>query len=60
VGLIGSVFCMAMSSGIANGVLPGSLLPSWLNLFWKQRGDCSSCQRVRVPPARDGKTCRGS
>lgn len=34
VGLIGSVFCMAMSGGIANGVLPGSLLPSWLSLFW--------------------------
>ena len=33
-GLIGSVFCMAMSGGIANGVLPGSLLPSWLSLFW--------------------------
>ena len=25
---------MAMSGGIANGVLPGSLLPSWLSLFW--------------------------
>ena len=34
VGLIGSVVCMAMSGGIANGVLPGSLLPSWLSLFW--------------------------
>lgn len=34
VGLIGSVFCMAMSGGIANGMLPGSLLPSWLSLFW--------------------------
>ena len=34
VGLIGSVFCMAMSGGVANGVLPGSLLPSWLSLFW--------------------------
>jgi hypothetical protein len=34
VGLIGSVFCMAMSGGIANRVLPGSLLPSWLSLFW--------------------------
>lgn len=34
VGLIGSVFCMAMSGGIANGMLPGSLLPSWLCLFW--------------------------
>jgi hypothetical protein len=34
VGLIGSVFCMAMSGGIANGALPGSLLPSWLSLFW--------------------------
>ena len=33
VGLIGSVFCMAMSGGVANGVLPGSLLPSWLSLF---------------------------
>jgi hypothetical protein len=34
VGLMGSVFCMAMSGGIANGALPGSLLPSWLSLFW--------------------------
>jgi hypothetical protein len=34
VGLIGSVLCMAMSGGIANGALPGSLLPSWLSLFW--------------------------
>jgi hypothetical protein len=34
VGLIGSVFCMAMSGGIANGMLPGSLVPSWLSLFW--------------------------
>jgi hypothetical protein len=34
VGLIGSVFCMAMSGGVANGVLPGALLPSWLSLFW--------------------------
>ena len=34
VGLIGSVVCMAMSGGITNGVLPGSLLPSWLSLFW--------------------------
>jgi len=34
VGLIGSVFCMATSGGIANGMLPGSLLPSWLSLIW--------------------------
>lgn len=34
VGLIGSVFCMAMSGGIANRALPNSLLPSWLSLFW--------------------------
>ncbi len=34
VGLIGSVFCMAMSGGLANGAMPGSLLPSWLSLFW--------------------------
>jgi hypothetical protein len=34
IGLIGSVFCMAMSGGIANGMMPGSLLPSWLSLFW--------------------------
>jgi len=34
VGLMGSVACMAMSGGVANGVLPGSLLPSWLCLFW--------------------------
>jgi hypothetical protein len=34
VGLMGSVFCMAMSGGLANGALPGSLLPSWLSLFW--------------------------
>jgi hypothetical protein len=34
VGLIGSVFCMASSGGLANGMLPGSLIPSWLCLFW--------------------------
>jgi len=34
VGLIGSVVCMAISGGISNGILPGSLLPSWLSLFW--------------------------
>jgi hypothetical protein len=34
VGLIGSVFCMASSGGIANGMLPGSLVPSWVCLFW--------------------------
>jgi hypothetical protein len=34
VGLMGSVACMATSGGIANGMLPGSLLPSWLSLFW--------------------------
>jgi len=34
VGLIGSVFCMALSGGLANAALPGSLLPSWLSLYW--------------------------
>lgn len=34
VGLIGSVCCMAMSGGIANAAMPGSLVPSWLSLFW--------------------------
>jgi hypothetical protein len=34
VGLIGSVFCMALSGGLANGMLPGSLVPSWLSLSW--------------------------
>ena len=34
VGLIGSVFCMAMSGGVTNGMMPGSLVPSWLSLFW--------------------------
>ena len=34
VGLIGSVVCMAMSGGITNGMMPGSLVPSWLSLFW--------------------------
>ena len=34
IGLLGSVGCIAMSGGMANGVLPGSLLPSWLCLFW--------------------------
>ena len=33
-GLIGSVFCMAMSGGLTNTALPGSLLPSWLCLMW--------------------------
>src|SRR5512136_1937526 len=33
-GLIGSVFCMALSGGLANGMLPGSLVPSWLSLSW--------------------------
>jgi hypothetical protein len=34
VGLIGSVFCMAVSGGVTNGMVPGSLVPSWLSLFW--------------------------
>ncbi len=34
VGLMGSVFCMAMSGGIVNGMMPGTLFPSWLCLFW--------------------------
>jgi hypothetical protein len=34
VGLIGSVVLMAMSGGIANRALPGSLLPSWLSMSW--------------------------
>ncbi len=34
VGLIGSVACMAMSGGVANGALPASPLTSWLSLFW--------------------------
>jgi len=34
VGLLGSVACMAMSGGLANSAMPGSLLPSWLCLFW--------------------------
>jgi hypothetical protein len=33
-GLIGSVLCMALSGGLANAVLSGSLLSSWLSLFW--------------------------
>ena len=33
-GLIGSVFCLAMSGGIANGLSPHSSIPSWLSLFW--------------------------
>ena len=34
VGLIGSVFCMALSGGLANSTLADSLVPSWLSLFW--------------------------
>jgi hypothetical protein len=34
VGLIGSVLCLAISGGIANGVSPHSSIPSWLSLFW--------------------------
>jgi hypothetical protein len=34
VGLIGSVFCMATSGGVTNGLMPGSMVPSWLCLFW--------------------------
>jgi hypothetical protein len=34
VGLVGSVGCMAFGGGIANGAFPGSMLPSWLSLFW--------------------------
>ncbi|MGC1411773.1 MAG: hypothetical protein WA864_22835 [Acetobacteraceae bacterium] len=34
VGLIGSVFCMALSGGLANRTLADSLVPSWLSLFW--------------------------
>ncbi len=34
IGMMGSVGCMAASGGIANGMLPGSLIPSWLSLFW--------------------------
>lgn len=34
VGLVGSVGCMAASGGVANNLLPGSLLSSWLSLGW--------------------------
>jgi len=34
VGLIGSVFCMALSGGLTNRMLAGSIVPSWLSLFW--------------------------
>jgi hypothetical protein len=34
VGLIGSVFCMALTGGLTNRMLEGSLVPSWLCLFW--------------------------
>lgn len=34
VGLLGSVGCMATTGGLANGGLPGSVLPSWLTLAW--------------------------
>lgn len=33
-GLIGSVACMALSGGLANGFAPGSMLPSGLTLAW--------------------------
>jgi hypothetical protein len=33
-GLMGSVGCMAATGGIANGMMPGSIVPSWLTLFW--------------------------
>ena len=33
-GLAGSVGCMAASGGIANALVPGSLLSSWLSLSW--------------------------
>ena len=34
VGLIGSVTCMAVSGGLANGMAPASFLPSGLTLIW--------------------------
>jgi hypothetical protein len=34
VGLIGSVFCLAMSGGIANRISPYASTPCWLSLFW--------------------------
>jgi hypothetical protein len=34
VGLIGSVTCMAVSGGLANGMAPASMLPSGLTLGW--------------------------
>ena len=34
IGLVGSVGCMATSGGLANHLVPGSLLPSWLSLGW--------------------------
>ena len=34
VGLLGSVGCMAASGGLANGIVPGSSLPSVLTLGW--------------------------
>jgi len=34
VGLIGSVFCMAMSGGISNRMMADSPVPCWLSLFW--------------------------
>lgn len=34
VGLIGSVFLMSVSGGLTNRMLPDSLVPSWLSLFW--------------------------
>ena len=75
VGLIGSVVCMAMSGGIANGVLPGSLLPSWLSLFWlgvmtllivfgvfrvQRRRALGGTRRGRRDADRAGRAARGS
>jgi len=34
VGLLGSVGCMAASGGLANGMMPGALIPSYLTLIW--------------------------
>ena len=34
VGLIGSVFCMALSGGLPTACWHGSIVPSWLSLFW--------------------------
>jgi len=34
VGLIGSAGCMALTGGLANRMMAGTVLPSWLSLFW--------------------------